>query len=161
MTMANNFTLTSNDLSGFVDQTFVYDGFGAGGDNVSPHLGWVNPPAGTESFVVICHDAAAPGPGGWWHWCVFNLPGTTRALATNAAADGLPTGAVSVLNSYGDKSYGGPCPPPGDQAHPYLFTVYALKSTLELDDTASPAMVLFMADSEILGKASLVSYYAR
>ena len=142
-------------------KTHVYNGFGAGGDNQSPHLHWTDAPDGTETFLITCHDTDAPGPGGWWHWVAFNLPASVGELPTNASADGLPGGAVQLTNSYGETGYGGACPPPGDAAHPYVFTVYALKSKLDLDETASPAMVLFVADSEILGKASIVSYYAR
>lgn len=156
-----NFTLTSSVLTGQVDKKYVYDGFGAGGDNQSPALAWDNPPTGTKSFLVYCHDADAPGPGGWWHWVAFNLPADTTSLAVNADRLGLPEGTLTTVNSYGQKGYGGPCPPPGDPAHAYEFTVLALSDTLDLDASAQPAMVLFMADSLILGKASLVSYYAR
>lgn len=156
-----NFTLTSHDLRGQITQAQVYNGFGAGGDNRSPHLAWTDAPAATESFLVTCHDTDAPGPGGWWHWVAFNLPATVEQLPTNASADGLPGGAVQLINSYGERGYGGACPPPGDPAHPYVFTVYALKSRLDLDESASPAMTLFMAASEILAKTSLVAYYAR
>ncbi|OAV45381.1 YbhB/YbcL family Raf kinase inhibitor-like protein [Lewinella sp. 4G2] len=156
-----SFTLSSSDLGGSVDQPFVYDGFGAGGNNESPALAWTNPPAGTKSFLVTCHDTDAPGPGGWWHWVVFNLPASTSELKRNANHTGLPNGAKTVVNSYGDRDYGGPCPPPGDAAHPYVFTVYALSDELDLTGSEMPAMVLFMADSLILGKSSIVSYYAR
>ena len=155
------FTLTSPDLEGFVDKTYVYDGFGAGGANQSPELVWENPPQGTKSYLLICHDADAPGPGGWWHWVAFNIPGDCTRLPRNAARGDMPAGTKMATNSYGDNGYGGPCPPPGDQAHAYLFTLYALREELDLDASAQPAMVLFAADSAILGKASLVSYYAR
>ena len=156
-----HFTLNSPDLQGFVDKQYVYDGFGAGGDNQSPALTWSNPPAGTRAYLLTCHDTDAPGPGGWWHWVAFNIPGDITSLPTDAAKQGMPVGTVMAVNSYGDKTYGGPCPPPGDQAHPYVFTLYALGAELDLDDSAQPAMVMFMAQAAILGKASVVSYYAR
>src|SRR5437588_5932933 len=32
----------------------------------------------------------------------------------------------TLQNSFGESGYGGPCPPPGDRAHHYNFTVYAV-----------------------------------
>ena len=165
-----NFTLTSPTFSGNVPLAHVYHDFRAGGENKSPALTWENPPAGTQSFLIICHDPDAPGPGGWWHWCAFDIPGTVRTLgedasagsAGSAGATGMPEGSVQIKNSYGSIGYGGCCPPPGDQAHAYHLTIYALGTqSLGLDANASPAMVMFVADEHVLGKAGIVGFYAR
>lgn len=156
------FTLTSPTFHGFLPNAHVYHDFGAGGDNRSPELRWSNPPEGTKSFIVILHDPDAPGPGGWWHWCAFDLPADTRSLAENASQDGLPGDAVQVRNSYSSNDFGGACPPPGDQAHAYHLTLYALGTdSLGLDQDASPAMVLFVADEHVLGKVGITGYYSR
>ena len=157
-----NFTLSSPDLKGQITKAQVYDGFGAGGDNISPALHWTDVPAGTKTLLLTCHDTDAPGPGGWWHWVAFNIPVGIDGLPTNASKEGMPQGSVQIKNSYGETGYGGACPPPGDSAHPYVFTLYALKSELsDVDENASPAMVLFVAAEHIIGKASIVAYYAR
>ncbi|MEM6770809.1 MAG: YbhB/YbcL family Raf kinase inhibitor-like protein [Bacteroidota bacterium] len=157
-----HFSLSSPTFSGNVPLAHVYHDFGAGGENKSPELHWENPPEGTKSFLIICHDPDAPGPGGWWHWCAFDLPGGTRTLGADAGAKGMPEGSVQVRNSYGSIGYGGCCPPPGDQAHAYHLTIYALgTASLGLDENASPAMVLFVADAHVLGKAGIVGFYAR
>ena len=41
-------------------------------------------------------------------------------------------------NSFGGVGYGGPCPPKGDEAHRYVFAVYALREKLELAKGAEP-----------------------
>ncbi|MEM9525150.1 MAG: YbhB/YbcL family Raf kinase inhibitor-like protein [Bacteroidota bacterium] len=156
------FTLSSSQFQGQVPKAQVYHDFGAGGDNKSPELSWSGAPEGPKSYLLICHDADAPGPGGWWHWCAFNIPATTTSLAEDASATGMPAGSVQVKNSYGSVGYGGACPPPGDQAHLYQMTLYALDTAaLELDENVSPAMVLFVADANVIGKAGLTAFYAR
>jgi phosphatidylethanolamine-binding protein (PEBP) family uncharacterized protein len=56
------------------------------GANISPALAWTDPPAGTESFVLIVDDPDAPS-GTWVHWVVYDLPATARELA-----EGQPPG---------------------------------------------------------------------
>lgn len=91
------------------------------GKNVSPELRWSGVPAGTKSFVLIVHDPDAPHPGGWYHWVVYNLPASMRELPPGVP---LPP-AWSGQTSFGEDTYGGPCPPPG-KPHHYNFTLYAL-----------------------------------
>lgn len=158
----SGFTLSSPTFTGNLPKAHVYHDFGAGGDNKSPELKWSGAPEGTKSFLIILHDTDAPGPGGWWHWCAFDIPAGTTSLAENASASGMPDGTVQVSNSYGSKGFGGACPPPGDPAHPYLLTIYALKTeSLGLDENVSPAMALFVADEHVIGKTGITGYYAR
>ena len=87
------------------------------GANLSPELHWSEPPAGTKSFAVLAHDPDAPtGGAGFWHWLVVDIPADVRSLkqgAGDASGKHLPAGAHQLENDFGDKSYGGPCPPPG------------------------------------------------
>ena len=56
----------------------------------------------------------------------------------------------------------GACPPQGDKAHTYIFTVYALDvEKLEVTDKSDSALVGYMINQHILEKASMVSYYQR
>ncbi len=156
------FTLTSSSFSGQVPRAQVYHDFGAGGDNQSPDLAWNNAPEGTKSFMIICHDPDAPGPGGWWHWCACDIPAGVSSLPAGASTKSMPAGTIELHNSYGAVGYGGACPPPGDEAHPYHLTIFALKTEkLGVDAGASPAMMLFVAAEHIIGKAGLTAYYAR
>src|SRR5215510_12665375 len=87
------FSLEGTDLIGGVFSTAqIFNGFGCTGQNMSPALRWSNPPAGTKSFVLTVFDPDAPTGSGFWHWTVFNIPGTATSLAANASASGLPTG---------------------------------------------------------------------
>jgi Raf kinase inhibitor-like YbhB/YbcL family protein len=159
------FTLKSADLGGQATMQQVYDGFGCTGANTSPQLAWSNPPDGTKSYAVTMYDPDAPTGSGWWHWVVFDLPGSIMTLPTGAGTNGktdLPTGAVQSITDFGTAGYGGPCPPPGHGAHQYIITVYALDlEKLGLDAKASAPMVGFNLHQHTLAKASLVFYYGR
>jgi Raf kinase inhibitor-like YbhB/YbcL family protein len=92
-----------------------------GGKNRTPALRWSDVPNGTKSFALIVHDPDAPLAGGFYHWVVYDIPGSMRGLESNA----VPAGARTGTGSIGQAAYYGPCPPPGP-AHHYVFTLYAL-----------------------------------
>jgi Raf kinase inhibitor-like YbhB/YbcL family protein len=161
------FTLMSPDLKpdAPMPKSFEFNGFGCSGDNQSPVLRWSGAPQGTKSFAVTAYDPDAPTGSGWWHWCVVNIPATVTELPRDAGAEGdakLPKGASHVRIDYGVKAWGGPCPPPGDKPHHYVFTVYALKTDkLELPPDATAALAGFMINGNALGKASFTALYGR
>lgn len=160
-----NFTLTSKDLSGQATKTEEFNGFGCTGENQSPQLSWSNAPEGTKSFAITMYDPDAPTGSGWWHWVVFDIPGSTRELATNAGnlkMDLTPEGAIQSVTNYGVGGYGGPCPPEGHGLHQYVITVHALKTDkLGLDENTNPAIVGYYIGNNTLAKASIVAYYER
>jgi len=162
---AGSFTLSSGDLEGQLSMKQVFNGFGCSGENISPALAWTDAPKGTKSFAVTLYDPDAPTGSGWWHWIVFNIPATVTSLATDAGNPAkalMPKGAVQSMTSYGKGGFGGACPPAGDRAHRYIFTVYALDvDTLGPDATATPALVGYMLNAHAIAKASMISYYGR
>jgi Raf kinase inhibitor-like YbhB/YbcL family protein len=161
--MAGNFTLESSDLEGQLTTVQEFNGFGCSGENKSPELHWSNVPKGTKSFAITVYDPDAPTGSGWWHWMVVNISAKTTSIKTDASAQKtLPKGAVETMTDYGTASFGGACPPKGDKAHTYMFTLYAL-DTEKLDVTAKSdsALVGYMINSHVIEKASMVSYYER
>ncbi|QEL55886.1 kinase inhibitor [Chromobacterium paludis] len=142
----------------------VYKGFGCEGGNVSPQLSWSGAPAGAKSFAITVYDPDAPTGSGWWHWTVVNLPASVHSLPEGAGNAGgqLPAGAVQGRTDFGASGFGGACPPVGDKPHRYQFTVWALKTDkLPLDANASGALVGYMLNANVLGKASLTATYGR
>lgn len=160
---AENFTVESDTLKGQISKTQEFNGFGCNGQNISPELHWSNPPKGTKSFAITVYDPDAPTGSGWWHWLVVNIPaGTKQILADASAKHLLPKGAVETMTDYGTAGFGGACPPKGDKAHRYVFTVYALDvESLDLKAENNSALVGFMINSHTIQKASLLSYYQR
>lgn len=158
--ISQTFTLKSSDIGGQATQKQFYNGMGCNGQNISPQLSWENAPEGTSYYAITMYDKDAPTGSGFWHWVVFNIPATVTELKSGAgelAKKLLPKEAVQSITDFGKPGYGGPCPPLGE-THQYLFTVYALKSKLELDKNASPAMVGFYLNKNMLAKASIVMY---
>jgi Raf kinase inhibitor-like YbhB/YbcL family protein len=157
---SQTFTLKSTDIGGQATQKQFFNGMGCSGQNVSPQLSWENTPEGTTYFAVTMYDKDAPTGSGFWHWVIFNIPATVTELKSGAGELSkklAPKEAIQSITDFGKPGYGGPCPPAG-APHQYLITVYALKSKIELDKNASPAMVGFYLNSNMISKASIVMY---
>ncbi len=158
--MADGLTLSSPDLKGQLSITEVFNGFGCTGKNISPELNWKDAPAGTKSFAITVYDPDAPTGSGWWHWLVFNIPTSTQGFVKGV--DLSKTGMVESMTDFGSTGFGGACPPKGDKAHQYIFTIHALDiEKLELKETSNPALVGYYINAHTLQKASLISYYGR
>ena len=164
---ASALTLSSPDAKQGSTLTLeqVFGGFGCTGQNLSPALNWTGVPANTKSFALTVYDPDAPTGSGFWHWVVYNIPGSTLSLPKNAGNPSsklMPVGAVQNNTDFGMPGYGGPCPPVGDKPHRYRFTLYALDvDKLELPPTATAAFVGFNLNGHILAKARFTSLYGR
>jgi Raf kinase inhibitor-like YbhB/YbcL family protein len=140
-------------------------GFGCEGGNKSPHLAWSGAPTGTKSFAVTCFDPDAPTGSGFWHWLVVNVPPEVNELALDAGnpkVRKLPKEALQTRTDFGAPGYGGPCPPPGDHPHRYLFTVFAVGAdSLPVTADTSAATIGFELNFNTLAKAAIMGLYKR
>ncbi len=162
---AQSVTLTSPDVTegGTIKLAQVFKGGGCTGRNISPALAWSGVPAGARSLALTLYDPDAPTGSGFWHWVVFNIPAGATGLpadAGNPARHLMPKGAVTVRDDYGIRGYGGPCPPPGDKPHHYIFTLFAVdQAKLPIDASVSPAVVGFNLHFHTIAKATLTGLY--
>ena len=144
------FTLTS---PAFREGDEIPRKFTCDGDDLSPSLGWSNPPDNTRSFALIMDDPDAPR-GTFTHWLLHDVPGDARKLG-----EGVRSG-TSLKNDFGRPGYGGPCPPPG-KPHRYFFTLYALDApSLRLGGSTRKDLEEAMK-AHTLGTAKLMGRYAR
>ncbi len=121
-------TMTVNSAA--FSQGVLPQRFTCHGGKISPPLDWTGAPSGTKSYAIVVDDAAAPITP-YIYWIVFDIPQATTDIQNGPQ---LPPGARQADNSLGQASYDPPCPDaPG---HSYRFTVYALRSTLNLPNGA-------------------------
>jgi len=160
---AESFTLGSETLKGQISKAQEFDGFGCNGENISPELHWSHAPKGTKSFAITVYDPDAPTGSGWWHWMIVNIPADTTKILTGASGkQTLPKGALETTTDYGHAGFGGACPPQGDKAHRYVFTVHALDvESLPVKSETKSSVVGFMINKHTIQKASVISYYKR
>ncbi len=152
-----SFTISSPDFSnrGTMASKFTCDG-----SDVSPHLVWTDPPAGTQSFALLVDDPDAP-VGNWNHWTLWNIPASSRGLPENVAKDErLPDGTMQGRNDFRRSGYNGPCPPPG-KPHRYYFKVLALDTKLDLKSGSGKRELEAALKGHVLAQTEWVGRYGR
>lgn len=148
------FTLST---SAFLDEGVLPVLYTCDGKDISPQVGWANPPQKTKSFAVVMSDPLASN-GTFYHWVLFNVP--TKIAEIPQGMEKPMSGAMFGKNDFGKEQYNGPCPPKGG-AHTYIFTVYALDATLPLKHGATAKEVLAAMQKHIVGQNKLTAVYSR
>ena len=89
------------------------------GGNRNPQLSWTEVPAGTKSFVLVCHDPDVPSKGDdvnregrtvpaslprvdFFHWALVDLPPSVGSIEAGEFSDGVrPRGKPGPAAAYG------------------------------------------------------------
>lgn len=152
----STFVLQSDSFKdgGTIPHEHAYNDYGCTGKNTSPELRWAGAPAETKSFALTIFDPDAGNGKGWWHWAVYGIDPATRELAA-----GEPYPGLESKNDFNTPGYGGPCPPPGDEPHHYIFTLYALDTPI--GGKLSGPELLDAIKGHVLAKAVLVGRFGR
>lgn len=131
-----------------------------GGRNISPPLAWDGAPPGTLSFAVFMIDRH-PVARDWVHWAVVDLPPATTNLPAGASGSLAPP-TRELVNTFGERGYGGPMPPPGTGDHPYEVMVYALDvAKLDLPGTPKAADIARALEGHALAKGVITCVFSR
>jgi Raf kinase inhibitor-like YbhB/YbcL family protein len=131
----------------------------ATGEGLSPAINWTNAPAGTQSFVLNMHDedvARNKTTDDQAHWVVWNIPATATGLP-----EGVPKGSKLANGAFQisatGEMYRGPGAPANGPKHHYMFEIYALDTTINVQPTADAfetrANVMKAIQGHVLGKA--------
>ena len=138
----------------FEDNKFIPSKYTCDGENINPSLKISEVPEEAKSLVLIVDDPDAP-IGIWDHWILWDISPSISIIRENS----IPKGSVQGENSFGKKSYGGPCPPGG--THRYFFNLYALDKILELSDRTTKKELEKEMKNHILDKTELIGLYRR
>jgi Raf kinase inhibitor-like YbhB/YbcL family protein len=138
----------------FDDGATIPKRFTCDGEDVSPPLAFLDIPSRARELALVVED---PDADRFVHWTVLGLSPDTALLREGQ----VPAGAVETENGFGDKGWGGPCPPEGDEPHRYLFALFALKAALDLDADASADDVREAIAGPAIARGTLTGRFGR
>lgn len=148
----------------FADHAPIPPRFTADGEGVSPPLQWTGVPEGAASVVLVVEDADAPTPQPLVHALVVDLPPGDGSLAEGALASPDHEGRKDLevgRNSFLQRRWLPPDPPPGHGAHRYVFQVFALARDDLFDDAPGRAEVLQALEEHAIASGCLIGTYER
>jgi Raf kinase inhibitor-like YbhB/YbcL family protein len=131
----------------------------ATGEGLSPAISWTNIPPGTQSFFLNMHDmdlARNKTTDDQAHWVVWNIPATATGLP-----EGVPKGPKLANGAFQisatGQMYRGPGAGANGPKHHYMFELYALDTTIDVQPAADAfetrANVIKAIQGHILAKA--------
>lgn len=157
----DTFTLTSD---AFAPNKAIPARFSCEGEDVNPPLSIAGTPDGTMSLAVVMEDPDIPdavksqmGIEIFDHWVAYNIPPSTKEIA---ADDSIGTQGANSGDGIG---YTGPCPPAEHEPteHRYVFSVYALDTTLDLLEGATKSELHDSMEGHVIATAELVGRYEK
>lgn len=151
---AKDFVLTSTAFKNGGSIPLMYS---CKGKNRSPELSWSGS-SDAKSFALLCMDPDAPG-GHFIHWMLYNIPPSTHHLSESIERLSVfPDSSLHGRNSFNHIGYDGPCPPP-NQKHHYVFTLFALDRTLELNPGSTYDEFRQAISGHVVDKAELTGTF--
>jgi phosphatidylethanolamine-binding protein (PEBP) family uncharacterized protein len=128
-------------------QRYTCDG---AGDEPPVEAGTV--PATTSEVVLVVSDPDAPG-GAYVHVTRYGIGPRGDGSVDHGGREGL--------NSAGEIGWTAPCPPEGDDAHRYVWSVFALRDPTGLDAGATPGEVTESVRQGPLASGTITARYGR
>jgi Raf kinase inhibitor-like YbhB/YbcL family protein len=143
----------------FENEGLIPDIYTCKGKEISPPLGWKNPPEGTKSYAILMEDLDVFF-GSITHWVLYNIPFEKSQLPADIPhQNNLADGIFQGKNSMRKIGYMGPCPP--FSKHRYIFTIYAVDTILSPDPKMNKKRLIKSINGHILDKANLLGYYSK
>ena len=144
----------------FENKGYIPDRYTCDAQDFSPPLSWSGVPENAKSLALICDDPNASFKI-WVHWVAFNILPEAGGLKEGISKEELTElSIVEGINDFGKVGYQGPCPPSG-KAHRYSFRLYALDTTLALEEGASKKDLIEAMQGHIIAEAKLIGLYQR
>lgn len=143
-----NLSSPSFDGGELLDPEFTCDGL-----NVPPPLLIAGTPPGAAELAITMVDRTADG---FVHWVISGLSPTTTQIESGV----VPPEAVSARTDSGVDGWDGPCPPPGDEPHEYVFSVYAMAEPMGLAPGLDGRDAIALIEAAAVSSTLLVGRYA-
>ena len=122
------------------------------GSNTAPELHWRGVPVEAVELALVMVDITA---NDFVHWVIAGIDPTSVTLFEAL----VPPGAVQAINDFGELGWGGPAPPIGDDAHSYVFTLFALRELSGLTGGEVGSDVIARLEASAVGAAELITFY--
>ncbi len=129
-------------------------------ENINPELHIENIPEGTQSLVLVMDDPDIPesvklerGIDVIDHWVLYNISPETTVIPEGSAP------GTQGLNTRGEASYRGPCPP--DREHRYFFRLYAIGGKLNFIKAPTLKEVEEAAKGMLIERTTFMGRYER
>ncbi|WP_153811953.1 YbhB/YbcL family Raf kinase inhibitor-like protein [Streptomyces sp. SUK 48] len=155
-------TLTSRDFGDGEVMPLQQCAKAVGGADLSPHLAWTAPPAGTAQLLLVVEDIDVPMAKPAVH-CLALIDPAAEHLAPGALGSRRPAPGVRLLRSTIGRGYHGPAPIKGHGPHRYTFQLFALATPVGLPrpDRARPRALLPAVTAPVLARGRLTGVYER
>jgi phosphatidylethanolamine-binding protein (PEBP) family uncharacterized protein len=159
-------TLTSQDFRDGEAMPLAHGAKNIGGDDLSPHLAWTPPPAGTAQLLLLVEDIDVPISKPAVH-CAALVDPSLAHLGHGALDARKPAAGVRLLRSTIGRVYHGPAPIKGHGPHRYVFELFALSAPVESGpgttpaDRARPRAFLPSVTASVLDRARLTGTFER
>ncbi len=124
-------------------------------DAVAPPLEWTAPPPGTQELVVLVEDADSASDEPLSHWVVWGLAPQKGMLLEGETPPRIGK------NSQKKSEWLLPEPPREDDAHDFVFQLFALDLPLTLMPGASRAQLVKEMEGHVMAAAVLTGTYKR
>lgn len=136
----------------FIDGARLQQQYTCDGAGEEPVVRAGTVPQSTSELVLIVSDPDAVD-GAFVHVTRYGL---------SPRGDGaVNEGGVEGRNSAGEVGWTPPCPPPGERAHRYVWTVFALRDESRLASGADPDAVIKAVGDGALASGAITATYSR
>jgi len=143
-------------VTGFKNNSYIPVNYTCDGASAQPGLIVENIPVNASALAIVVYDPDAPS-GLFIHWLVYDI--LVNVTSIKIPESSRVPGRVA-LNDFGERGYGGPCPPRGDKPHRYVFLVLALDKPIGVDMN-DPRKALSSLASHVLCYGIYVGLYKR